>query len=82
MVGRRSGSRQTTERVWLTTGEAGALLGVSGKTVLRLVKDRKLGARVTEGGQFRLERAAVERFAAAQVYDPDNSKEDRALAPS
>jgi excisionase family DNA binding protein len=71
------------ERVWLSTGEAGALLGVSGKTVLRLVKDRKLGpARVTEGGQFRLERAAVERFAAAQAYDPGTSKEDRTLASS
>src|SRR5437867_1169630 len=26
MVDRRSGSRQTTERAWLSTGEAGALL--------------------------------------------------------
>ena len=71
MVDRRSPRKAQAPRAWLTTGEAGELLGVSGKSVLRLIHDRKLPARRTDGGQFRIERAAVEHFAAGQAYDPD-----------
>lgn len=71
MVDRTPAHKAPAMSVWLSTGEAGKLLGVSGKSVLRLIHERKLPARVTDGGQFRIDRAIVEGFAAGQVYDPD-----------
>lgn len=61
----------TIEPEWLTTSQAGVILGVSSRTVVRLIKDAKLPARVTMGKQFRLERQDVERFAASQQYIPE-----------
>jgi len=62
---------------WLTTTQAGAILGVSSRTVVRAIKEARLPARVTTGKQFRLDRADVERFAASQQYVPDVHHQDQ-----
>jgi excisionase family DNA binding protein len=51
---------------WLSSGEAGALLGVHGRTIARWIREGRLRGRVTEGGQFRVTREEVQRLAAAQ----------------
>jgi len=62
---RSRGSSAGTEL--LSTGEAAKELGVSGKTVLRWINDGLLLARRTRtGGQYRVDRATLERFKAEQ----------------
>jgi len=51
---------------WLSAKEAGQLLGVSARTVGRWIRSARLRARLTEGGQFRVNREDVERLAADQ----------------
>ncbi|MGI9149683.1 MAG: helix-turn-helix domain-containing protein [Chloroflexota bacterium] len=59
--------RSSAEPDLLTTGEAAKELGVSAKTVLRWINDGLLLARRTRtGGQYRLEREALERFKVEQ----------------
>ncbi len=75
---------------WLSAKQAGELLGVSARSVGRWIRANKLRARVTEGGQFRVTRADVERLAAAQesravqapAPAPQRRKEDRTPPPS
>jgi excisionase family DNA binding protein len=64
----------------LSTGEAAKELGVSGKTVLRWIGEGLLPARRTRaGGQYRVDRADVERFRAEQQQvRPKVSQEGRA----
>jgi excisionase family DNA binding protein len=64
----------------LSTGEAAKELGVSGKTVLRWINEGVLPARLTRpGGQYRIDRADVERFMAEQQQvHPKAAKEGRA----
>jgi excisionase family DNA binding protein len=60
-------SRNTESAERLSTGEAAKELGVSGKTVLRWINVGLLPARLTRpGGQYRIDRADVERFMAEQ----------------
>jgi excisionase family DNA binding protein len=63
----------------LSTGEAAKELGVSGKTVLRWINEGLLPARRTRaGGQYRVDRAALERFKAEQQeVRPKTSQEGR-----
>lgn len=63
----------------LSTGEAAKELGVSGKTVLRWINDGLLPARRTRaGGQYRVERATLERFKSEQQeIRPKTKEEDR-----
>jgi excisionase family DNA binding protein len=63
----------------LSTGEAAKELGVSGKTVLRWINDGLLPARRTRaGGQYRVDRAALERFKAEQQeVHPKTNQEGR-----
>ena len=77
--------KSVAESQWLSTGDAAEELAVSGKTVLRWIKAGLLPAkRIRAGGQYRLERAAVERFKAEQQQEerPAVSKEGRALPAS
>jgi len=71
---------------WVTTGQAATVLGVSSRTIVRLVKDGTLSARRLASGQFRLDLAEIEAYAASQTYVPDPDaqtpqppKEDRQL---
>jgi excisionase family DNA binding protein len=63
----------------LSTGEAAKELGVSGKTVLRWINEGLLPARRTRaGGQYRVDRAALERFKAEQQeVRPKTNQEGR-----
>jgi excisionase family DNA binding protein len=63
----------------LSTGEAAKELGVSGKTVLRWINEGLLPARRTRaGGQYRVDRAALERFKAEQQeISPKTNQEGR-----
>jgi excisionase family DNA binding protein len=73
------------QRDWLSTGEAAEELAVSGKTVLRWIHQGLLPARrIRAGGQYRLERSAIERFKAEQQQEerPHIPKEGRNRAPS
>jgi excisionase family DNA binding protein len=72
--------RSAAANDWLSSGEVGALLGVSRKTVVRWVNAGLLPARrIRAGGQYRVERVAVERFKAEQQQEvrPDATKEGR-----
>jgi excisionase family DNA binding protein len=67
----------------LSTGEAAKELGVSGKTVLRWINDGLLPARRTRaGGQYRVDRADLERFKAEQqeIRPKDESGGSRSAA--
>jgi len=63
---------------WLSTGDAATELGVSSKTVLRWIEKGLLPARrIRVGGQYRIDRVAVERFKSEQQQEvrPKASKE-------
>jgi excisionase family DNA binding protein len=51
------------QRDLLTTGEVARMFRVDPKTVSRWVKENKLPAIRTPGGQYRFVRATVEKFA-------------------
>ncbi|MGI9145752.1 MAG: helix-turn-helix domain-containing protein [Chloroflexota bacterium] len=75
---------------WLSTSQAGKLLGVSSRSVGRWIQDGKLRGRRTEAGQFRVTRGEVERLAAEQesralqtpAQTPQRRKEDRTAPAS
>lgn len=72
--------KSTTRDNLLSSSEAAEVLGVSGKTVLRWINAGLLPARrIRVGGQYRIERAAVERFKAEQQQEvrPTATKEGR-----
>lgn len=73
-------ARKSARDNLLSSGEAAKVLGVSGKTVLRWINAGLLPARrIRVGGQYRLERAAMERFKAEQQQEvrPTATKEGR-----
>lgn len=54
---------------WLLPSEAGMLLGVDGRTVLRWVKDGRLPAIRTPGGQHRLKRSDINAYLERNTTD-------------
>src|SRR5690242_196549 len=63
------GAGQQTDQ-WLSANEAGNLLGVTGKTVIRMVEKRELtGYRV--GNVWRFKRNDIEAYLEAHRYGPD-----------
>jgi excisionase family DNA binding protein len=57
------GVQTTSERLTLTMDEAGQLLGVSGRTIRRLVRAGEIAAiRTASSGRVLIARAEVERF--------------------
>jgi excisionase family DNA binding protein len=75
-------SQKTREREWLSTGDAAKELAVSGKTVLRWIQRGLIPARrIRSGGQFRIERTAIERFKATEQQEVrPATQEDRTLS--
>lgn len=72
-------SPKAREPEWLSTGDAAKELGVSGKTVMRWIQRGLIPARrIRSGGQYRIERAAIERFKATEQQEVrPMSQEDR-----
>ena len=66
----REDGRADGNPVYLTTAEAGALLGVSPPTVISWVKRGLLPAHTTPGGHRRIARAELQAFAAARGLHP------------
>jgi excisionase family DNA binding protein len=69
-----AGDKQQAEE-WLSANEAGKLIGVTGKTIIRMVEKGEItGYRV--GSVWRLRRRDVESYLEAHRYGPDRQRDD------
>lgn len=50
------------EPQWLTTGQAGRLIGVSDDTIVRYIRQGGIKATRTPGGRYRINRTDLIRF--------------------
>jgi excisionase family DNA binding protein len=79
IVDNRGGRRVTHSRPgrpprsdYITLADAAAAIGVSTRTVERMMTDGKLGFRPTPGGYRRLYRTSVEEYCRRYVDNPDD----------
>lgn len=55
----------------VTTGQAAKVLGLSGQTIRKLIREGKLDAIETDGGKFRITAASIEAYIAARQVGGD-----------